>query len=30
MEFGVAIGLGSWFVLMSIAAAIRVFKDFDK
>ena len=28
MELGVAIGLGLWFVAMSVAATIRVFKDF--
>ena len=28
MEFGVAIGLGIWFVVIGIAAIIRVFKDY--
>ena len=28
MEFGVAIGLGLWFMVMGIAATIRINKDF--
>lgn len=28
MELGIAIGLGVWFVVISVAATIRVFKDF--
>lgn len=28
MELGVAIGLGLWFVVMGIAATVRVFKDY--
>ena len=28
MEFGVAIGLGIWFVVIGIAAIVRVFKDY--
>ena len=28
MELAVAIGLGLWFVVMSIAATLRVFKDY--
>lgn len=28
MEVGIAVGLGLWFVVMGIAATIRVFKDF--
>ena len=28
MELGVAIGLGLWFVVMGIAATLRVFKDY--
>lgn len=28
MEFGIAIGLGLWFVVVGIAATARVFKDF--
>ncbi len=30
MELGIAIGLGVWFVTISVAATIRVFKDFTK
>ena len=30
MELGIAIGLGVWFVAISIAATIRVFKDFSR
>lgn len=30
MELAVAIGLGSWFVVMGIATTVRVFKDFKK
>lgn len=29
MELGVSISLGLWFVVMSIAATLRVFKDFE-
>ncbi len=29
MEFVVAIGLGLWFVVMGIAATLRVFKDYE-
>ncbi len=28
MEFVVAIGLGLWFVVMGVAATIRIYKDF--
>lgn len=28
MELGVAIGLGLWFVVMGVAATLRVFKDY--
>ena len=28
MELAVAIGLGLWFVVMGVAATVRVFKDF--
>lgn len=28
MELGIAIGLGIWFVAISAAATVRVFKDF--
>lgn len=28
MEFVVAIGLGLWFVVMGVAATVRIFKDF--
>lgn len=28
MELGVAIGLGLWFMVMGIAATVRVYKDF--
>lgn len=28
MELAVAIGLGAWFVVMGVAATVRVFKDF--
>ena len=28
MELGIAIGLGVWFVAISVAATVRVFKDF--
>lgn len=28
MELGISIGLGLWFVIMGVAATIRVFKDF--
>ena len=28
MELGIAIGLGTWFMVINIAATIRVFKDF--
>ena len=28
MEFGVAIGLGVWFMAMGIVATIRIYKDF--
>lgn len=28
MELGVAIGLGLWFVVMGVAATMRVFKDY--
>lgn len=28
MELGIAIGLGLWFVIMGVAATVRVFKDF--
>lgn len=30
MELGVAIGLGLWFVLMGVAATVRVFKDYQE
>ena len=30
MELGIAIGLGVWFMVISIAATIRVFKDFSR
>lgn len=30
MELGVAIGLGLWFVMMGVAATVRVFKDFKE
>ena len=30
MELTVAIGLGLWFVVMGVAATIRVFKDFKE
>lgn len=28
MELIIAIGIGLWFVVISIAATVRVFKDF--
>ncbi len=28
MELGVAIALGLWFIVMGIAATVRVFKDY--
>ena len=28
MEFVIAVGLGLWFVVMGIAATVRVYKDF--
>lgn len=28
MELAVAFGLGFWFVVMGVAATVRVFKDF--
>lgn len=28
MELAVAIGLGLWFVVMGIAATVRVYKDY--
>lgn len=28
MEFVVAIGLGLWFAVISIAATVRIYKDF--
>lgn len=28
MELGVAIGLGIWFIVVGIAATVRVFKDY--
>lgn len=30
MELGVAIGLGAWFLVMSIVATVRVFKDYNE
>lgn len=30
MELVVAIGLGLWFAAISIAATVRIFKDFKK
>lgn len=30
MELGVAIGLGIWFVVMGIAATVRVSKDYKE
>ncbi len=30
MEFGVAIGLAVWFMIMGIAVTLRVNKDFKK
>ncbi len=30
MEFGVAIGLAVWFMIMGTAVTVRVYKDFKK
>lgn len=30
MELTVAIGLGLWFVVMGVAATVRIFKDFKE
>lgn len=30
MELAIAIGLGLWFMVMGVAAMVRVFKDFKE